>query len=127
MMGEITKEQQRDLELIVFGAVLVKGEPRDSILAVLPRGIVIGEVGELVDAIRDQQSPPLTKWLDDHKCQWDKKRDCIQAIVDCVLELRQRQVMTEKLKGLAFLAATAPLAETKACAARLLQQISEMP
>ena len=126
-MSTMTKEQQRDLELVVLGAAFVKGETRDRILQLLPKGTVVGEVGELLDAIRDQVSPPVEKWLDSHACPWDKKRDCIQAILDCVVEMRQRQIMAESLKGLSFLAATAPLAETKLRAAKLLNQITEIP
>jgi len=123
----VPRDKQRDLELILLGAAFVKGETRDRILGALPSGTLHGEVGELLDAIRDQDARPVSKWLDDRKCYWDKSQDCIQAVVNCVVETKQRQLIAETFKGLAFLAATAPLIETKGRAAKFLQTILEMP
>lgn len=125
--GVVPRHLQRDLELILLGAAFVKGDVRERILGSLPVGTVDGEVGELLDAIRDQNAKPISKWLEDRKCEWNKSQDFIQAVIDCVVEAKQRQLITETLKGLAFIAATAPLSETKGRAARFLQQISEMP
>jgi hypothetical protein len=123
----LNAEGMRDLELILLGAAFVKGEVRERILGALPKGTIAGEVGELLEAIRDQDAKPISRWLDDRACAWDKSHDFIQAVVNCVVEVNQRQLIAETFKGLAFLAATAPLIETKGRAAKFLQTILEMP
>jgi hypothetical protein len=125
--GTSEQDSLRDLELIILGAAFVKGESRDKVLAALPKGAMESDAGELLDAIRNQDAKSIEDWLIERKCKWDKSQDCIQAIVGFVVETRQRKLIAESLKGLAFLAATAPFDETKNRAATLLKMILEMP
>lgn len=116
---------RRDLELILFGAALGQ-HSRERILTALPSGTIDGDIGVLLDSIREQDAEPIMTWLEDRKCKWDKGQDCVQVILDCLVESKKRRLIIDVLKGLTFLARTSPLEETKARASKLLKQIVEM-
>jgi hypothetical protein len=121
--GILTDDSKRDLELILLGAVLAKGEARKLIFDSAPTGSIDSEIGALIDSVREQDAQPISSWLESHQCEWDKGQCFIQTIANRLLEDKQRRLMIDVLKGLTFLAQTAPLDETKAKTVSLLEKI----
>jgi len=118
---------RRDLELILLGAAIGKGEARQRILDGLPTGFATAEIGELIDAVRAQNAIPIGKWLTDRKCKCEKGKDFIQVILDRLVESNQREKISAIVTEIQFALKLESVDEIKARIVSKLQQIGEMP
>jgi len=118
---------RRDLELILLGAAIGKGDARQRILDGLPSGFATAEIGSLIDAVRAQNPMPIGKWLTDRNCKCEKGKDFIQAILDRLIESNQREKIKAIVTEIQFALKLESVEEIKARIVSKLQQIGEMP
>jgi hypothetical protein len=118
---------RRDLELILLGAAIGKGEARQRILDGLPPGFATAEIGKLLNAVREQNPIPIGNWLSERKCKCEKGKDFIQVILDRLIESNQKERIKEIIRELEIAAKLETVEEMKARVVSKLQQIGDMP
>lgn len=124
-MSDEQDRAKRDLELMLLGASLVRGETRDRVLASFPNKTMAGDVGEMLDAIRNQDARFIEQWFKDHGCDWGKGQDMLQTVIDWGQDEKVRSWAVSNLKGLMFLFQTSPMAEARAKAIAMLKKFSD--
>lgn len=118
---------RRDLELILLGAAIGKGDARQRVLDGLPPGFATAEIGLLLNAVREQNPIPIGNWLGERKCKCEKGKDFVQVILERLVESNQMERLREIVRELEFAVKLETSAEIKARVLSKLQQISEMP
>lgn len=102
-MASPPHDHRRDLELVLVGVALTKGD-RQRVLAALPAGAFGRETGELLESIRSDNPAAIRNWLDVRGAVLEKGRTAIDAAIHAVLERNKRERLCEIIQGLQYAA-----------------------
>ena len=99
-VADIDCQKKRDLELVLLGAALVKGASRERVMELMPRDSMFGEIGRIINAIRDLDSVPIKEWMAQQGCGWEQGDDFILSIASAITEYNQRTMLSMILSSL---------------------------
>lgn len=125
--AKLTDQKKQELELVLLGAAMVKGQSREKVLATMPKGSMFGETGRVIDAVRELDSAPIAEWMAERGCDWSQGDDFIESITHVLLDDSSRTLASVVLNVLSQRIRHDSKEELKERVAVLAELVSKMP